>query len=131
MPTAIIERKLMFRHARSVCIPGAALAGLGTEDDGNVHGAEYELTISESLVALAEWARSWTGQLPNDQMADIELRAGVSMEDWRDALDEMASPPARLDGDLVVRARRLKHRAGARPATGQPRVRGMCRDLTF
>lgn len=93
MPRGIIERKLMFRHARSVCIPGGVLPGLRTEDDGNVHGDEYELTRPESLVALAEWARSWTGQLPNDQIADIELRAGVSMEDWRDALDEMARRP--------------------------------------
>lgn len=101
-PRGIIEKKLMFHLAKSVCIPGDKLPGLRTEDDGNVHGDEYELTIPDSLIALADWARSWTGQLPGDEMADIELRAGVSMKDWCDALDEMAARPIRVAKDQIV-----------------------------
>jgi hypothetical protein len=74
-----------------VKIPGDALPGLRTEDDGFVHGDEFELVRHDTVRALADWARTFTGRLPNDEVADVDLRTGITIEDWCAALDDIAS----------------------------------------
>ena len=89
-PRGIIENGLRFRAAKPVEIPSRMLPGLRHDPDGFIRGDEYELVKPDSLTALAEWARSWDGSLSGD-VADIELRDGVTMELWRDALAELAA----------------------------------------
>lgn len=90
-PRAIIERKLRFRLVNEVAIPSTDLPGLRAEEDGMVHGLEYELVTPDSIDALADWATAWTGRLSGDEVADIELRPGVTMTDWAKALHALAA----------------------------------------
>lgn len=90
-PRGIIVRLLKFDHRREVRIPGHVLPGLKTEDDGMVHGDEFELSIPESLIALALWSAGWIGQLPDGSDAHIDLREGLTLADWSDAFMEMAN----------------------------------------
>lgn len=87
-PRRLIIDGLKFRYASSVRIPATELPGLRS-DDGFVHGDEYELSKPESIEALAEWARSWTGHLKGNA-AHVELRSGVTLKDWAAALDDLA-----------------------------------------
>lgn len=88
-PRRLITDGLKFRHVSAVRIPDSELPGLRARD-GFVHGDEFELTKPDSLNALAKWARSWTGQL-NGSVAHVELRSGVKMTDWAEALEDLAS----------------------------------------
>ncbi|MEA3040055.1 MAG: hypothetical protein QOE79_2568 [Sphingomonadales bacterium] len=92
-PLGIITNTLRFHHVGAVQIPADELPGLRSRD-GFVHGDEFELTIPDSIVALAEWADGWNGHL-NDGTAHIELRNGVSMKDWASALRSLAKSPVR------------------------------------
>lgn len=98
MPRGIIERDLRFKRLDApVEIPGSDLPGLRADPDGIIRGHEFELVKPDTLQALAAWARSWTGELPDGDFADVELRGGLTIDIWRQALDELASrhaPPA-------------------------------------
>jgi hypothetical protein len=88
-PRHLITEGLKFHHVEAVRIPEDRLPGLRSRD-GFVHGDEFELTKPDSIVVLAGWARAWTGELTG-HAAHIELRSGVQMNDWADALDELAT----------------------------------------
>ncbi len=88
-PLGIIKKMLRFRHAGPVKIPERELPGLRSRD-GYVHGDEFELAFPDTISALAEWAESWNGHL-NGGTAHIELRNGVSMGDWAQALKAIAA----------------------------------------
>lgn len=94
MPRNIIESQLQFVHARQVEIPQEALPGLRADPDGIIRGDEFELSNPKTLLALAEWAKSWTGKLADGHVADIELRNGISLLDWAAALEDLAATPA-------------------------------------
>lgn len=94
MPRNIIESQLQFVHAKQVEIPQEALPGLRADPDGIIRGDEFELSKPRTLLALAEWAKSWTGKLADGHVADIELRNGVSLLDWSAALEDLAATPA-------------------------------------
>jgi hypothetical protein len=87
-PRRLITDGLKFRHATAVQIPETQLRGLRSRN-GFVHGDEFELSTPESIEALAKWARSWTGELQGDA-AHIELRSGIQMHDWAEALEDLA-----------------------------------------
>ncbi|MBC8114351.1 MAG: hypothetical protein H7062_08245 [Candidatus Saccharimonas sp.] len=88
-PLPIIER-LRFRTSGPVTIHGSQLPGLPTEEDGYVHGKEYELTVPDTLMVLREWAVGWEGRLRNGEPALIVLREGVSIAMWAEAFAQMA-----------------------------------------
>jgi GNAT superfamily N-acetyltransferase len=87
-PRRLITDGLKFHHAKSVKIPEDELPGLRARE-GFVHGDEFELTKPDSIVSLAEWARSWTGDL-HGHATHVELRSGVQMHDWAEALEDLA-----------------------------------------
>lgn len=89
-PRKIIEEKLYFRHSRSIKIPASELPGLRAEGDSYVHGDEFEIDAPKTLAALAEWARQWPQSADQNNPAHVELRHGVSLFDWAEALNAMA-----------------------------------------
>ena len=89
MPRPIIENALRFKIARQIEVDGQNLPGLKTNDHGKVIGTEYELSIQESLNALADWCFRWNGFLKNEKQAEIELLEGVSLDDWASDLKQM------------------------------------------
>jgi hypothetical protein len=90
MPQGIIEGALQFKHSRDVEIPAGDLPGLKADEDGMVRGSEFEISLPDTVVALAKWAREWKGKIGDDGTADIELRPGVSMSDWANSLETIA-----------------------------------------
>ena len=93
MPRNIIEQQLRFAHAKPVSIPQEALPGLRADPDGIIRGDEFQLSRPATLLALADWARSWSGKLSDGHVADIELRNGISLSDWALALEDLAAAP--------------------------------------
>lgn len=89
-PRKLITGGLRFHYAKSVKIPAVNLPGLRAQNDGFVHGDEFELSKPDSIEALATWARSWTGH-SNGHTSHVELRDGVHLQDWAYALDELAA----------------------------------------
>ncbi|MEY8015263.1 GNAT family N-acetyltransferase [Mycobacterium servetii] len=90
-PRGIIVDRLKFAHRKPVKIPSEVLPGLRTQEDGMVHGDEFEMTVPATLIALAEWCDGWTGQLGDGTPAEIELREMLTLRDWAEAFREMAS----------------------------------------
>ena len=90
-PRGIIESKLRFAYARSVEIPQGVLPGLKADEDGFIRGDEYEIQLPETITGLAEWAENWHDHVNGGSDAIIELRAGVSMPLWANALREIES----------------------------------------
>lgn len=88
-PLKIMER-LRFREAGPISIHGSQLPGLPVDDQGYVHGTEYELTVPETLMMLSAWAGSWVGRLPSGEPALIVLRDGISLSMWLEAFNQMA-----------------------------------------
>jgi hypothetical protein len=88
-PRPIIEGALRFHLRTQVSYDASDLPGLRVEEDGRVHGDEFEITLPDTLHALAGWARSWTGAI-GDGTADVEMRTGVRMSDWAAALEQLA-----------------------------------------
>jgi len=74
MPRGLLTTHLKFKHRKELVIPGHMLPGLHTQDDGNVHGDEFEMTVPETLCSLANWCDDWTGTLRDGTPAEIELR---------------------------------------------------------
>ena len=91
MPRRIIEDQLRFVHSRVVEIPAEALPGLKADEDGFIRGDEFELSRPGTLLALAQWARSWDGKLADGHVADIELRSGITLAHWAEALEDIAA----------------------------------------
>lgn len=89
-PLNIIRNALKFHHVRSVAIPASELPGLRADNDGMVHGDEFELTKPDTIEALADWTRNWPTTL-RENPAHVELRSGVTIEDWTDALEDIAA----------------------------------------
>lgn len=90
-PRKIITDKLLFKLAKTVEIPGDALPGLRADPDGIIRGDEFEISLPESLESLAQWAQGWNDSLNGDGQALIDLRDGVSMDLWAEALRDIAS----------------------------------------
>ena len=80
-----------FEFSHKVAIPGSAMPGMRTSDDGNVHGDEFHLTTPEALVQLADWADAWGGTLRDGTTAKIDLLPGYSLALWATAFREMAA----------------------------------------
>lgn len=90
-PRKIIEDILKFRYMRTLKIPASQLKGLRVEEDGFIHGDEYEIMLPDTLIELAEWAKSWPSGSASSNLGYVELRTGVELNDWADALKQMAS----------------------------------------
>lgn len=88
-PRGVIEKRLLFAHAKAVEIPQEALPGLKADEDGMIRGDEYEIQLPQTLTALAEWAEKWHDHVNGGSDAIIELRTGVSMELWAKALRDL------------------------------------------
>jgi hypothetical protein len=88
-PLPVIEQALRFRRVGPVSYPAEELPGLRARD-GYVHGDEFELTVPDTIEALADWAGGWNGEL-NGGTAHIELRSGVAMRDWAETLRAIAA----------------------------------------
>lgn len=86
-PRGVIENRLKFRLRKPVVIPPHVLPGLPTEEDGMIHGDEFELVVPETLEALIEWCRTWPGTLRDG--TDVELRFRDTQAEWAEAFDEM------------------------------------------
>ncbi len=93
-PRGVIEGLLKFRHTNTVTIPGHKLPGLKTDDEGNIHGDVFEITVPDSLLALAEWCEQWSNQLLDGRPARIELREFTTLSLWADVLRGMAEEVA-------------------------------------
>jgi GNAT superfamily N-acetyltransferase len=89
-PRRIITETLRFKHVGEVTYPAHELPGLRAEEDGMVHGDEFELTKPDSIAALAQWTRDWPASL-RENPAHVELRAGVTIEDWTRALEDLTT----------------------------------------
>ena len=89
-PRAIITDLTKFHHRQDLEIPGEVLPGLKTEEDGKVHGDEFEMTVPDTLIALAEWCEEWTGLLGDGTDAVVDLREGLTLLDWAEGFREMA-----------------------------------------
>ncbi len=81
---------LKFRHRKKISVPGSKLPGLKTDHAGMVHGDEYELSVPQSLDALAAWCDAWRGELKDGTSAEVELRPGVTLNLWAKAFRGMA-----------------------------------------
>ncbi|WP_190242442.1 GNAT family N-acetyltransferase [Rhodococcus ruber] len=90
-PRSIIADRLKFKIRRQVKIPAEVLPGLMTQEDGMVHGDEFELTIPATLNALADWCDAWTGTLRDGTPAHIELREGMTPAAFAEASRELAT----------------------------------------
>jgi GNAT superfamily N-acetyltransferase len=95
-PRAIIEGALRFHMRKAVSYDASDLPGLRVEEDGRVHGDEFEITIPDTLQALAEWASNWTATL-DEGTVDVELRTGIHMSDWAAALTQLAEQHQRRE----------------------------------
>lgn len=91
MPRSIIEKKLLFTIDKPVQIPAEELPGLKANEDGFVHGDEYLISLPDTPLALANWAEEWHDQVNGGSDAVIDLRAGVSLEMWAEALRDIAA----------------------------------------
>lgn len=85
-PRATIENCLKFQRSKKVIIPGSALPGLRTNEDGNVVGDEFRMARPETLIALASWCDQWHDRLKDGTRATIKLRDGVSLDSWAQAM---------------------------------------------
>lgn len=94
-PRGIIEKALKFALQNSIMVEGAKLPGLKTDEHGIVHGDEFQLTIPNTLHALADWCTAWPGALKNGQTTYIELRLGITLELWAEAFRNMAATHSR------------------------------------
>jgi hypothetical protein len=81
-PRGIITALTRFRHRKEVTIPSDELPGLKVEEDGMVHGDEFELTVPDTLIALATWCEEWAGELRDGTKAVLNLREGMTVADW-------------------------------------------------
>lgn len=88
-PRNLIEQILKFKYSKSINVPGSVLPGLKTDDDGNVNGDEFELTIPDSLEALVEWCERWSNELRDGTSARIVLPRGQTLDDWASDFREM------------------------------------------
>jgi hypothetical protein len=93
-PRKLLTEGLKFKHRREVVIPGHLLPGLHTQNDGNVHGDEFEMTVPGTLHALANWCDNWTGTLLDGTPAEIELRENQTLALWAEGFREMAEDHA-------------------------------------
>ncbi|MDE2403408.1 MAG: GNAT family N-acetyltransferase [Sphingomonadales bacterium] len=84
----IIEDVLRFRHARQYALQNGEIENLVC-DDGFFVVDEYEMVIPDTIAALADWARSWTGFVGGDKPALVEFHDGVDMALWTQALERM------------------------------------------
>ena len=80
-----------FEFSHEVAIPGSAMPGMKTSEDGNVYGDEFHLKVPEALVQMAEWAEGWNGRLRDGTSAHIDLFPGHSLDLWASAFREMAT----------------------------------------
>jgi hypothetical protein len=88
----LVER-LKFAFKQSIKVPGASLPGLKTDNEGFVHGDEFELSKPDTLLVLADWCDDWAGELRDGTPADIQLRQGLTLAQWAEALREIAAAP--------------------------------------
>lgn len=80
-----------FDFSHAVAIPGSAMPGMRTSEDGNVHGDEFHLKIPGALLELADWAEGWNGILRDGTDGHIDLLPGYSLELWATAFRAMAA----------------------------------------
>jgi len=90
-PRPIFRHLLKFSLARQVNIPGRELPGLKTNAEGFVVGDEFHLTKPDTLKALADWCRKWSGGTKDGRRAEIELGPETSLDTWAQAFDDMTS----------------------------------------
>lgn len=83
-----------FEFSHDVTIPGSAMPGMKTDDDGNVRGDEFHLKVPDALIQLAEWAEKWDGKLRDGTSARIDLFHGYSLDLWASAFRDMATMTA-------------------------------------
>lgn len=90
-PRNIITEQLQFKHRRAVQIPGHLLPGLETQDDGFVHGDEFEMSLPGTLWALIQWCSEWNDELHDGTPAELILRESMTLAHWCDGFHDMAS----------------------------------------
>jgi hypothetical protein len=88
MPRKIIGRA-GFEHHKAICIPGDALPGLPTQEDGNVHGDEFHLSVPAAVLELADWIDGWDERLNDGSEATIEMLEGETRAQWATVLRDM------------------------------------------
>ena len=96
-PRYLIEKKLKFKKTKSVKFPSDQLPGLQTDKDGYVNGDEYEMTVPDTLNALAEWCENWRDQLKDETPARINLLEGTTLQDWASDFRDMAIRRLRVE----------------------------------
>ncbi|MFM5906287.1 MAG: GNAT family N-acetyltransferase [Novosphingobium sp.] len=84
----IIEDVLKFHHAGERIYQNNEIDGL-TCEDGFFVVDEYQFSVPETLVALAKWAREWTGFVGNNIPALIDFHENSDMALWSATLDRM------------------------------------------
>lgn len=89
-PRNIIKHSIVFKHRRRIEVDGVKFPGLKVDGKGKVHGDEFELTIPDSLIKLADWCEKWNGKMKEGQQAEIILRPEVTLKMWGEAFREMA-----------------------------------------
>ena len=89
-PRPLIEQSLKFHHTEHIEVPTAKLPGLKANASGLVVGDEFELTVPDTLLALATWCETWGGKLKDDRPVRVVLRDGVSLAMWAVAFRQMA-----------------------------------------
>lgn len=88
-PRKLIEATLKFRHIGSIALPGDQLPGLAVDDDGLVHGDEFELVVPDSVAALIDWLETWSQELADGTPVQITLQNDRTLSGWVDDLREM------------------------------------------
>ncbi len=69
----IIEHSIAFHHRKIISVDGKDLPGLKTDKNGKVNGDEFELTIPDTLIKLAEWCEKWNGKIKQGKRAEIVM----------------------------------------------------------
>jgi GNAT superfamily N-acetyltransferase len=82
MPRRIIEDVLRFHHSGSATLDPELAPTMPVEDDGLIHGDEFELTVPDTLEALISFCEGWSGRLLNDEQADIEMFEETDLHLW-------------------------------------------------
>lgn len=89
-PRNIISHSLAFHHKRKILVPGDQLPGLKVDENGNVNGDEFHITIPDSIHKLAKWCSEWNGTIKQKIPAEIKLRPHITLELWAKAFMEIA-----------------------------------------
>lgn len=90
-PRKLLGEGLKLTLGEPVTIRGDLLPGLKQNADGNVVGDVYELTTSEPLRSLRDWALSWQDKLPDGSRARINLGEAITLKHWAEAFMQLGA----------------------------------------